>query len=76
MNKVFHIRTKVISHTTFFLKGICIAKTKKRAIFKTLFEVDKFLKNSPRGDKRDVSIVEIKELRADFILHHKDNDSN
>lgn len=71
MNKVFHVRVKVESHTTFYLKGVCIAKTKKLAIETTLKEVNNYLSKSTKLDNRTVSIVDCKELRSDFLLHHK-----
>ena len=71
MNKVFHVRVKVESHTTFYLKGVCIAKTKKLAIETTLKEVNNYVSKSTKGDNRKISIIECKELRSDFLLHHK-----
>jgi len=67
-NKVFQIRVKVTSHTTFFLKGICVSDTKKKALNYVEKEVENWLNSSTQGDNRKIEIIECKELRSDFLM--------
>ncbi|KVV14835.1 hypothetical protein AP058_01891 [Flavobacterium sp. TAB 87] len=74
-NKVFHVRVKIISNRTFYLKGICIAKTSKIARDYAKAQTDNYLSLSTKGNDAVIKVVECKELRSDFIIHHQ-NESN
>ncbi|MEB3799835.1 hypothetical protein INQ45_01675 [Flavobacterium columnare] len=76
-NKAFHIRVKVTSHTTFFMKGVCVSDSKKKAINYVEIEVQKWLSASTKGDaNRRIEIVECKELRTDFLMSTNEKNSN
>lgn len=66
-NKAFHIRVKVISGGTVYLKGVCVSESKKKAIDYVTEEVNNWLKESPKKSNK-IEIIECKELRTDFIM--------
>lgn len=67
-NKAFHIRVKVTSSRVFYLKGVCVSESKKKALEKVELETDKYLKLSTNKNEHRIEIVECKELRTDFIM--------
>lgn len=75
LDKVFHIRVKVESHTTFYLKGICISDKKANANKHVLKQVSSWLSTTTKNDNRKIKIIESKELRSDFLMQVK-NESN
>jgi hypothetical protein len=76
-NKVFHIRVKVTSNNTFYMKGVCISESKKKAVEYVASEVNNWLRASRKDDNNKIDIIECKELRTDFIMStNGKNDSN
>lgn len=77
-NKAFHIRVKVTGKKVFFLKGVCVSESKKKAIDYVKAETDNYMKLSGSEIEYKIEIVECKELRTDFIMstNKKNYDSN
>ncbi|MDN3671667.1 hypothetical protein QWY99_01125 [Flavobacterium branchiarum] len=67
-DKAFHIRVKVTTNKTFYLKGVCVSESKKKASEYVVTEVDKWLSASTKQNNRKIEIVECKELRTDFLM--------
>jgi hypothetical protein len=75
-NKAFHIRVKVTTNKTFYLKGVCVSESKKKATEYVETAVDKWLSALKKDDNRKIEIVECKELRTDFLMStNSKNDS-
>tara|TARA_R110002124_G_scaffold228784_1_gene394109 strand:+ start:2436 stop:2663 length:228 start_codon:yes stop_codon:yes gene_type:complete len=67
-NKAFHIRVKVTWKKVFFLKGVCVSQSRKKAIGYVMAETDNYMKLSGSKTEHKIEIVECKELRTDFLM--------
>jgi hypothetical protein len=67
-NRAFHIRVRVTGKKVFFLKGVCVSQSKKKAIDYVTAETDNYMKLSGSETEHKIEIIECKELRTDFLM--------